>query len=234
MNLLILDYNAERAERIKADMVAEKHTCAIGGWLDMMEWVASYDWDLILLGTMPFGAPVAGAIRELRMAGHKTPVIVIGVATADKEAYVADCVACLGAGADDYVGLPMRPAVLLARIVAVVKRSMNLAEPLIKVGELVYDINRNVISCDSGVLPLTPNEHAVLAKLMMKKDAGAISLARLYDDLYGGMEDADIKIIRVFICKIRAKLKQAGVKDGRVVCLWGRGYQVRGGKDERC
>ncbi|MCA8833808.1 MAG: response regulator transcription factor [Proteobacteria bacterium] len=196
-----------------------------------LDWIKTYDYDLIVIGKPNADWSRADMVRELRKAGYKSSVIVLGVETEAKD-YVRNMLNCFDAGADDYMGSPVEPVVLMARIIAVVRRTLGHASPLIRVGELVLDLHDCKISCKSGDLRLSAAEYRLLSTLMVHNKSSFVAherLAVMCGGLHGGHSNA---VIKVQISQIRAKLKRAGVKDGDIFNVWGRGYQVRGGKDE--
>jgi DNA-binding winged helix-turn-helix (wHTH) protein len=72
---------------------------------------------------------------------------------------------------------------------------------------------------------LTPKEHAILQSLSRKKGA-VVEKGKLLDDLYGGSNVPDVKIIDVFICKLRQKLARELGGDNCIETVWGRGYRL--------
>ncbi len=233
MKLLILDNNNTRLKRVVGVLSHSGHACDSDNCTieAALGWIKIYDYDLIMIGKPNADWSRANMVRELRKAGYKSSVIVLGVETEAKD-YVKTMLACFEAGADDYMGSPVATPELMARIIAVVRRTLGHASPEIRVGELVLDLHDCKISCKSGDLRLSPFEYRLLSTLMVHNKRSFVSHERLgvmCGSLDGGHAPA---LIKVRVCQIRAKLKRAGVKDGDIFNVWGRGYQVRGGKDE--
>jgi two-component system, cell cycle response regulator CtrA len=177
-----------------------------------------YDYDLIVLGD------VAGAqkvLQTLRTAKVKTPVLRFS-----SLAYVPDIVAALNAGADDYMVRSelFQVQELIARIHAIVRRSKGHAQSLVTVGPMVVDLNQKAVSISGESVHLTGKEYAML-ELMALRKGSLITKDMFLNHLYGGMDEPEIKIIDVFICKLRKKL---GAWAYLVGTVWGRGYVLGG------
>lgn len=181
-----------------------------------------YDFDVILLD-MSLKADITGleTLRQIRRAGIKTPVIVL----ADKQAQVLyDCVRLLAAGADDYMTKPFDNRELLARICALVRRSKGLAQSTISTGNLTINLDVRRAYVDDCPLALTGKEYQMLELLSLRKGV-TLSKEVFLTHLYGGMDEPEQKIIDVFICKLRAKLR--AVNGHQIETVWGRGYVLR-------
>lgn len=173
-----------------------------------------FDYDCILLAN-PFDLPRLEVLRQLRVAKCKTPVLVLsGMSSGD------DQVKCLGAGADDYLSLPFHPDVLVARIHAVVRRTRGHAESLVVCGPLCLNINTRTVTLAGQPFHLTGKEYAMVELLALRKGS-LITKEMFLNHLYGGMDEPEIKIIDVFICKIRKRL---GEDAALIRTVWGRGY----------
>jgi len=73
---------------------------------------------------------------------------------------------------------------------------------------------------------LSGKEYAVLEILALRK-GGTVTKDVILDHLYGGMDEPEIKIIDVFVCKLRRKFAQAGVSWPLIETVWGRGYCLK-------
>ncbi len=185
---------------------------------DGLELLKLYEYDLIILDLMLPDMTGADVLRTIRSSGIKTPVLVLSaIELAHKK------VECLSAGADDYVNKPFNAEELVARVNAIVRRSKGHAESIVKVGKMVIDLDTKVVTVADKILPLTGKEYALVELLALKKGS-TVSKEQFLNHLYNGMDEPEIKIIDVFFCKIRAKIKELSGGEDYITTVWGRGY----------
>lgn len=158
-----------------------------------------------------------GLVRKLRADGVKTPILVVSRlrASALRTDY-------LWAGADDVVGDATDLDELFARVSALARRSHGHASPELKLGPITLRQGSNAVSAHGRPVRLTRTEYQLLELLISRKGA-VVTKSQAMDLLYGGEDEPEIKIIDVFICKLRRKLADAGA-DGLIGTVWGRGY----------
>ena len=139
---------------------------------------------------------------------------------------IEDKVSGLGYGADDYMPKPFHRDELVARIHAIVRRSKGHAQSVIQTGDLVVNLDAKTVEVGGARVHLTGKEYQILELLSLRKGT-TLTKEMFLNHLYGGMDAPEIKIIDVFICKMRKKL--ASASDGRdyVETVWGRGYVLR-------
>ena len=131
----------------------------------------------------------------------------------------------LGLGADDFITKPFDKAELLARMQAIVRRSKGFSQPTLRVGPLQLNLDSREVTVDGQPVHLTGKEYAILELLVLRKGM-VLTKEAFLNHLYGGMDEPEMKIIDVFICKLRKKLAQAGA-DNLIGTVWGRGYMIR-------
>jgi two-component system cell cycle response regulator CtrA len=131
----------------------------------------------------------------------------------------------LGLGADDFITKPFDKAELLARMQAIVRRSKGFSQPSLRVGPLLLNLDSHEVSVDSRPVHLTGKEYSILELLVLRKGM-VLTKEAFLNHLYGGMDEPEMKIIDVFICKLRKKLALAGA-DNLIGTVWGRGYMIR-------
>jgi two-component system cell cycle response regulator CtrA len=185
---------------------------------DGAEMARIYDFDLVLLSA--HGAPEF--IHEVRGARITTPILVLSTI-----ADVGRKVRCFGAGADDYLVMPAHGDEIVARVQALVRRSRGVAAPLVQVGDIALDLGAKSASVAGRHVHLTGREYQLLELLALRKGA-TLTREAMLDSLYGGRDEPELKIIDVFICKLRAKLE--GARSGRIETVWGRGYRLTDGE----
>jgi two-component system cell cycle response regulator CtrA len=138
----------------------------------------------------------------------------------------ADKVKGLGFGADDYVTKPFHKDELLARVQAVVRRSQGAAETVVRCGDLVVNVDAKRAEVAGQSVPLTGKEYQMLELLALRKGM-TISKDMFLSHLYGGMDEPELKIIDVFMCKLRKKLAAVSGGADYIETVWGRGYMLR-------
>jgi len=159
-------------------------------------------------------------LRNLRVGKINTPVMILsGSAEIDTK------VKTLGGGADDYMTKPFHKAELVARIHAVVRRSKGHAQSVIHTGEIAVNLDGKTVEVNGARVHLTGKEYQMLELLSLRKGT-TLTKEMFLNHLYGGMDEPELKIIDVFICKLRKKLK-AAARDHYIETVWGRGYVLR-------
>jgi two-component system cell cycle response regulator CtrA len=180
-----------------------------------------YDYDIIILDLNLPDMHGYDVLRKLRNAKVNTPILILsGMNEPDKK------VKGFGFGADDYLTKPFDREELVARIHAIVRRSKGHAQSQIKTGKLVVNLDTKSVEVDTQRLHLTGKEYAMLELLSLRKGT-TLTKEMFLNHLYGGMDEPELKIIDVFICKLRKKLAQATSGDNYIETVWGRGYVLR-------
>jgi two-component system cell cycle response regulator CtrA len=180
-----------------------------------------YEYDLIILDLMLPDIDGFEVLRRLRNAQVKTPILVLSGLSE-----IEDKVKGLGFGADDYLTKPFSKMELLARAHAIVRRSRGHSDSLIKTGRLTINLQNRTALVDNALLNLTGKEYAILELLSLRKGT-TLTKEIFLNHLYGGMDEPELKIIDVFICKLRRKLAEALGNDDYIETVWGRGYVLR-------
>ena len=180
-----------------------------------------YDYDIIVLDlTLPdmHGYDV---LKQLRVARVNTPILILS-GTADIDTKVRG----LGYGADDYMTKPFNKDELIARINAIVRRSKGHAHSVIKTGDIVVNLDAKTTEANGQRIHLTGKEYQMLELLSLRKGT-TLTKEMFLNHLYGGMDEPELKIIDVFICKLRKKLAAATGGEHYIETVWGRGYVLR-------
>src|SRR3954465_3606716 len=187
---------------------------------EALELVRLYDYDVVLLDLVLPDMEGYEVVRRLRAGRGETPVMILS-GLARPQAKVKG----FGMGADDFITKPFDREELIARIQAVVRRTKGFAQPNLVVGPLVLNLGSREVTVNGTPVHLTGKEYAILELLTLRKGVVMTKEAFL-NHLYGGMDEPEVKIIDVFICKLRKKLAQAGA-DNLIATVWGRGYVRR-------
>lgn len=178
-----------------------------------------YDYEMIVLGLKLDDISGFEVVRQIRAAKVKTPIIILA-----QEAEVPNRVKAFGLGADDFVPIPFHVDELIARIHAIVRRVKGHASPTIVAGAITLDLQSKIASVDGNRLHLTGKEYSILELLALRKGT-MVSKSAFLNHLYGGMDEPEIKIVDVFICKLRKKIKDACGQQ-YIETLWGNGYRL--------
>lgn len=180
-----------------------------------------YDYDIVLLDLNLPDMSGFEVLKKLRNAKVQTPVLIL---SGNKE--LSDKVKALGFGADDYVTKPFDKEELVARIHAIIRRSKGHAESVIHTGKLKINLDAKTVETDGRIIHLTSKEYQMLEILALRKGT-TLTKEMFLNHLYGGVDEPELKIIDVFICKLRKKLANATGGDNYIETVWGRGYVLR-------
>jgi two-component system, cell cycle response regulator CtrA len=183
-------------------------------------------YDLILLDLNLPDINGHDVLKNLRMSKNSTPVLVLsGLAGID------DKVRSLGCGADDYLTKPFHKDELVARVNAILRRSRGHVQSVIEVGALRINVDSKTAEIGAQRVSLTTKEYQMLELLALRKGS-TLTKEMFLNHLYGGMDEPEMKIIDVFICKLRKKLLAASGGLTFIETVWGRGYVLRLPDDE--
>jgi two-component system cell cycle response regulator CtrA len=160
-------------------------------------------------------------LRALRIGKVQTPVLIVSAIDDVREKARA-----LELGADDYMTKPFHKDELIARIAAVVRRCQGRAPSVVRIGDLVVNVDDKRVELDGVRLHLTVKEYEILALLAVRKGT-TLTKEMLLAHLYGGMDEPCLKIIDVFLCKLRKKLAAASNGRNYIETIWGRGYVLK-------
>ena len=182
-----------------------------------------YDYDIIVLDLQLPDMSGFEVLKSLRVAKVQTPVLILS-----GNAIVEAKVKALGFGADDYMTKPFHKDELVARIQAVVRRSKGHSQSVITTGKLIVNLDAKTVEVDGSRVHLTGKEYQMLELLSLRKGT-TLTKEMFLNHLYGGMDEPELKIIDVFICKLRKKLAIAAEGKNFIETVWGRGYVLREG-----
>ena len=180
-----------------------------------------YDYDIIILDLNLPGMNGYEVLKNLRTSKISTPVLILsGLYEPDKK------VKGLGYGADDYLTKPFDKDELLARIRAIVRRSKDHSSSVIQTGLVEVNLDTQTVSVAGKDLHLTGKEYGIMELLSLRKGS-TLNKEQFLNHLYGGIDEPELKIIDVFICKLRKKLIKASGGKNYIETVWGRGYILK-------
>ena len=187
---------------------------------DALELTDIYEYQVMILD---LGLPdMSGdeVLDNLRAKNEHLPVLILSGA-ADVEARLS----CLRAGADDYLTKPFNMDELVARLHALVRCANGPANNRLQFGDITLDLTARHVRVGNTRVELMSKEYQMLELLCLRKGS-VVSKESFLDHLYGGMDEPEMKIIDVFICKLRKKIENAGASHPFIETVWGRGYRV--------
>ena len=179
------------------------------------------DYDIIILDLMLPDMTGYEVLRELRAAGVHTPVLILsGLGEVD------DKIKGLSFGADDFLTKPFEARELIARIHAIVRRAKGHAASTVRTGKLLVNLDSRTALIGDQRLRISPKEYQILELLSLRK-GNTLTKEFLLHELYAGTEEPDVRIIDVFVCKLRRKLAKATGGEHYIETVRGRGYLLR-------
>ncbi len=180
-----------------------------------------YDYDLILLDLNLPDMNGHDVLRQLRNARIETPILILsGVSATESK------IKGFGFGADDYMTKPFHREELVARIHAIIRRSKGHSRSIIHTGRISVNLDAKTVETNGTPIHLTGKEYQMLELLSLRKGT-TLTKEMFLNHLYGGMDEPELKIIDVFICKLRKKLSKATDGENYIETVWGRGYVLR-------
>ncbi|MBJ7415091.1 MAG: response regulator transcription factor [Niveispirillum sp.] len=223
MRVLLVEDDAAMQKSIQLMLSAE------GGYIvdatslgeDGLEIGKLYDYDIIILDLMLPDMDGYEVLRRLRASRVNTPILILsGLSDLDNK------IKGLGFGADDYLTKPFDKRELIARVQAIIRRSKGHSESIIRTGKLTVNLDAKTATVEGAPLHLTGKEYGILELLSLRKGT-TLTKEMFLNHLYGGMDEPELKIIDVFVCKLRKKLTNATEGDNYIETVWGRGYVLR-------
>ena len=172
-------------------------------------------YDLALLDLGLPGQDGMAVLKLLRRGGNSVPVLIVTARDA-----VADRIAGLNAGADDYVLKPFDLDELIARVRALLRRHAGAGSPLLECGALALDPVRKEVRLKGEIVSLSAREFALL-EVLLQRPGAVLSREQLEDSVYGWTEEIGSNAIEVHLHNLRRKLGAETIRNVRGV-----GYKV--------
>lgn len=221
MRVLLIEDELELAQTVRGAMERERFVVDHADRLDAAREAALQGlFDLVLLDrTLPDGDGLS-LVPALRAGNPGIPVIVLSA-----RGEIADRIAGLDEGADDYLIKPFSLDEMFARIRAVRRRPADLAGEEIHVGSLVYDIANEEVAVGGGRMDLPRRELRVLATLI-KRRGRTVLRETLEQAVYGFDDEVQSNALDSHVSRLRRKLAdaEAGVE---IHAIRGVGYLLR-------
>ena len=222
MRVLLIEDDSAAAQSIELMLKSESftvYTTDLGE--EGIDLGKIYDYDIILLDLNLPDMSGFEVLRSLRISKVKTPTLILSGLGG-----IEDKVKGFGVGADDYMTKPFHQDELVARIHAIVRRSKGHAQSVIQTDDLVVNLDTKTSEVNGARVHLTGKEYAMLELLSLRKGM-TLTKEMFLNHLYGGIDEPEVKIIDVFMCKLRKKLAGASGGKNYIETVWGRGYVLR-------
>jgi len=226
MRVLLVEDDAAISKSIELMLKSEGFVCDttdLGE--DGLEIGKIYDYDIIILDLMLPDIDGYEVLRRLRAARVKTPILILsGLSELDNK------LKGLGFGADDYITKPFDKRELVARINAIVRRAKGHSQSIIKTGKLTINLDTRTVESNGAPIHLTGKEYGILELLSLRKGT-TLTKEMFLNHLYGGIDEPELKIIDVFVCKLRKKLSSACEGENYIVLRDPAPAKARGDKE---
>jgi two-component system, OmpR family, KDP operon response regulator KdpE len=157
--------------------------------------------------------------RELR-TWSSSPVLVLSVVGDE-----AEKVEALDAGADDYVEKPFGIDELLARLRALLRRAGPASGPVLEIGELVIDLDKQLVMVGGRRVQLTPNEFELL-RVLAQNEGKLMTHPAILREVWGPAYGAESHYLHVYISQLRRKLEDDPARPRYLLTEPGAGYRL--------
>lgn len=173
---------------------------AVFDGVEALEYLASSNYDAVILDIMMPRMDGLTVLRRLREQGNPIPILML---TAKSE--IDDKVAGLDAGANDYLTKPFSTRELLARIRAMTRTQMNQVTSKLRFGNVTLDQATYELSSPAGSFRLANKEFQMM-EMLLRNQGQTISTERFLEKIWGYNTDAEINVVWVYISYLRKKL----------------------------
>jgi two-component system cell cycle response regulator CtrA len=227
MRVLLVEDDNAMAKSIELVLAKEGIICdTLEYGDDCLQFTRIYDYDIIILDLVLPDVDGYELLLRLRAAKVKTPVLILsGLGKIEHK------IKGLNSGADDYLTKPFNSGELIVRINAIVRRSKGHSESVIRFEKVSLNLDTRTVEVEGQPVHLTSKEYAILELIAMRK--GTVLTKEMFlNHLYGGIDEPELKIIDVFVCKLRKKLADASGGTNYIETVWGRGYMLKEFEEE--
>ena len=222
MRVVLIEDDPRIAQCIAMLLRSDGYVCDIANFgEDGLEIGELYDYDIILLVLKLPDSTSYQVLHRLRAARVRTPTLILSSLSLPD-----DKLKELGVSAGDVLSFPFNKRELIGRIHSVIERTKERSDSIVKTGKLTVDLDAHTAKVGGEPLPLTAKEYRILELLAAHKNT-TLTKEIFLNQLYGGMDEPELKIIDVFVCKLRKKLAQATGGETYIETIWGRGYALR-------
>jgi two-component system response regulator MprA len=220
VHILVVEDDAALVRILRKSIESSGHTVETAGdGVAGLEAARAGRFDAIVLDLMLPKMDGVEVCRRIRADGHRTPILMLTARSA-----VADRIAGLDAGADDYLPKPFALGELAARLRALARRGRTGGEVL-RAGDLVLDTGAREVRVGDALVELTGTEFALL-EYLLRNPGQVLSRDQLREEVWGSGFEPASNVVDIYIHYLRRKLKGAGLSDP-IRTVRGLGYALR-------
>lgn len=221
MRILVVEDELKMAGLLKRGLEEEGYAVDVAATGSDAIWAATENpYDAILLDVLLPDMNGQEVCRRLRAGGRWAPVLMLTARTA-----VADRVAGLDAGADDYLTKPFSFSELLARVRALVRRRVSERPAIVVVGDLALDPAARRVTRGDLAVELTAKEFALL-EYFMRRPGEVLTRSRIIEHVWDFGYDGDSNVVDVYVRYLREKIDRPFRRDS-IETVRGSGYRLR-------
>ena len=225
MRILLAEDEVTIARALKVMLEKNKYAVdMVHNGNDALDYIQAVDYDVLVLDIMMPGKDGIEVLKAARREGNTTPALFL---TAKAE--VADRVAGLDAGADDYLPKPFAASEFLARIRALIRRSSAYAPAALTYGNTTLDCSQYLLKTAFGEMRLNNKEYQLM-ELLFRHPRQVFSSEHLMEKIWGLDSEAEMDVVWTYIGFLRRKLRQTGA-DIEIRTIRGAGYAL---EEMRC
>ncbi len=220
MRVLIAEDEVSIARALKVMLEKNKYAVdMVHNGNDALDYIRAMSYDVLVLDIMMPGKDGIEVLKATRAAGNTTPALFL---TAKAE--VADRVAGLDAGADDYLPKPFAASEFLARIRALTRRSNTYASTVLTLGNVTLDCSQYILRTPQEESRLNNKEYQLM-ELFLRHPRQVFSLEHLMDKVWDLDTESEMNVVWTYIAVLRKKLKQIGA-NVMIRTIRGAGYTL--------
>ena len=220
MRILIAEDEVTIARALKVMLEKNKYAVdMVHNGNDALDYIQAVGYDALVLDIMMPGKDGIEVLKAARAGGNTTPVLFL---TAKAE--VADRVAGLDAGADDYLPKPFAASEFLARVRALTRRSNTYTSSILSFGNVTLDCSQYLLKTILGEVRLNNKEYQLM-ELFLRHPRQVFSSEHLMEKVWGLDSEAEMDVVWTYIGFLRRKLRQIGV-DIEIRTIRGAGYAL--------
>lgn len=221
MSILIVDNDSQSATQMQQLFKRAKlGSQIVNQGVDGRDFAKLYEYDLIVLTLNLPNIKELQVLSELRQAGVDTPIIIVS-----NNGDIAYKLSAYDMGADDYLTKPFDELELLAKAKVAIRRSHNLTQKTIQLGNLHVDLDSRTVAVEGEPVQLSHQEYLVFEFLALRQ--GKLVTKEVFlNYLYAGQDSPLDKMITVLVCTLRKKLRCATDGQEFIQTVWGRGYLI--------